>query len=55
MKCENKFCIYQCKGKCIIKEVSIDDLGMCSQCIYPSIDEKILNIAKLKSLKSIDS
>lgn len=51
MKCENSFCIYQSDGDCILKEISIDNLGMCADCIYPNIDEKVLNQAKLKLLK----
>ena len=50
MKCENCFCIYQSKDKCILDKISIDSLGMCTECIYPDIDEKILNHAKLKLL-----
>lgn len=58
MNCENKFCIYQSKGKCILEEIDIDSLGMCADCIYPDIDEKILNQAKLRLLnlyKEIDN
>ena len=50
MKCENCFCIYQAKGKCIIKNVSINSMGMCTECIYADIDEKILKQSKLKIL-----
>ncbi len=51
MKCENNFCIYQTNDKCILDKVSIDSLGMCTECIYPDIDEKTLNQAKSKLLK----
>lgn len=51
MNCENKFCIYQNEGKCMLNRVDIDSLGMCADCIYPDIDEKILNQAKLKLLR----
>ncbi len=51
MNCENKFCIYQNEGKCTLNKVDIDSLGMCADCIYPDIDEKILNQAKLKLLR----
>ena len=54
MKCENSFCIYQSKGKCILNKVDIDSLGMCAECIYPDIDEEILNQAKLKLLKNYE-
>ena len=51
MKCENNYCIYQYEDKCILDEISIDSLGMCTECIYPDIDEKTLNEAKTKNLK----
>ena len=51
MKCENSFCMYQFKGTCRLDKVSIDSLGMCTDCIYLDIDEKILNQVKSKLLK----
>ena len=51
MNCENKFCIYQNEGKCMLNRVDIDSLGMCADCIYPDIDEKVLNQAKLELLR----
>ena len=51
MNCENKFCIYQNEGKCMLNKIDIDSLGMCAYCIYPDIDEKVLNQAKLKLLR----
>jgi len=55
MNCENIFCIYQSKGKCVLSEVELDSSGMCLDCIYPDIDEDILNRAKLKLLKKYQS
>lgn len=54
MNCENDFCIYQNKGKCILDKIDIDSLGMCAECIYPDIDEEILMQAKLKLLKKYE-
>lgn len=51
MNCENNFCIYQSNGECILKEINIDGLGMCTECIYPNIDINILNKAKTDFLK----
>ena len=55
MNCENSFCIYQSKGKCILKNVDINNFGMCTECIYPNIDEKIIDDAKLKLLKKYEN
>lgn len=51
MKCENNYCIYHFNGKCILDKVDMNSLGMCTECIYPDIDEEFLNQAKLKVLK----
>ena len=50
MKCENSLCVYQFEDKCILNEVKIDSLGMCTECIYPDIDENVLKEAKEKAL-----
>ena len=55
MECENSFCIYQSQGKCLLDNISIDISGMCTECIYPDIDEKILNKAKSKLLKKYEN
>ena len=54
VKCENSFCIYQSKGKCMLDKVSINSFGMCTECIYPDIDKEILNQAKQKLLKNYE-
>ncbi len=54
MKCENRFCIYQAKGNCVLEEVGINSLGMCTECIYPAIDEKILEEAKVNCLRKCE-
>lgn len=54
MKCENSFCIYQSKGKCLLKKIDIDSLGMCAECIYPEFDERFFNESKLKLLKNLE-
>lgn len=54
MKCENSLCIYQSKGNCIFEKVDINSLGMCAECIYPNIDEEVLNQAKLRLLKNYE-
>lgn len=54
MRCDNCFCIYQSQGKCTIDEINIDGSGMCMDCIYPDIDEKILQETKMKLLKKYE-
>lgn len=54
MRCENNFCIYESNGKCMLNKISIDGLGMCAECIYPTIDEQILADAKQQLLKTYE-
>ena len=55
MNCENIFCIYQSKSKCILENVDINNMGMCADCIYPDIDEKLINDAKSELLKKYEN
>ena len=43
MICENDFCIYNRNFECILKAISLDIDGKCTQCIYISIDKTTLN------------
>ena len=47
MNCENKLCIYQNGGKCFSDTISLNDLGMCENCICIDIDP-----IELESLKA---
>ncbi|MBP3706821.1 MAG: hypothetical protein J6J13_06220 [Clostridia bacterium] len=51
MECQNMFCIYQKRDKYILDEISLDISGRCECCIYPDVEEDILNVAKMKLLK----
>mgnify|MGYP007106054797 CR=1 FL=1 len=55
MQCENSFCIYFSNGQCILDAIEVNSVGMCAECIYPNIDETILNEAKLKLLKHYEN
>ena len=49
MNCENVFCIYECNGTCLLKEIELDSGGRCKECILPEINELILNANKKKA------
>ena len=53
MKCENVFCIYHAKGSCRWKQIAVDPLGMCSECIYPEPEAEALAREKEKALRRI--
>lgn len=47
MRCQNKFCIYNCDGDCFVEEVPHDENGRCIRCIYVKVTDEELR--KLKS------
>lgn len=49
MKCENLYCIYEQNGKCILDEIEINSVGMCSECILLPIPIDAAD--KMKSVK----
>ena len=46
MECENELCIYWQEGRCLLSRISIDSVGLCTQCIYPSFPPEVLERAK---------
>lgn len=53
VNCQNIFCVYESKGECVLKEVSIDISGACEECIYVAIDNKVLQKEKSNILKNL--
>ena len=37
--CDHSFCIYQEKGRCILKKISLDEMGLCRECILLDLPE----------------
>ncbi|MBR6513745.1 MAG: hypothetical protein IKT46_02805 [Clostridia bacterium] len=37
MNCENEYCIYNRKNKCVLDSISLDIQGKCIECIYVDI------------------
>ncbi len=46
MECENIYCVYCKNNKCLLERITIDISGLCQECIYATIDNKILEKAK---------
>ncbi len=55
MNCENISCIYQKDGKCTLDEVSMNSLGMCSDCIVFDISYEQREKLKLQTLLDIET
>ena len=41
-KSENSLCVYYQKGCCSLDGISLNDLGVCSECVYIPIPEPVL-------------
>jgi len=53
MKCEFELCLYNKDEKCTLKEVAINQLGMCDNCIVISLDNGIVEAEKERQLREI--
>ncbi len=51
MKCENIFCIYCDNYKCILNTISINNIGMCEECIIINLDDETIKKEKIKLLR----
>ena len=54
MNCENYFCIYNKKEKCMLNEISLDFQGRCNECIYVYLEEAQLKKIKKEQLRRLD-
>ena len=54
MKCEYEYCIYNSGNECMFEEVTINNLGMCDDCIIISLDKEFLETKKKQQLEAID-
>ena len=50
MDCENIYCVYQANGECLLDHISIDNLGVCAECIRVSLSHSELETLKRKQL-----
>lgn len=53
LSCENKFCIYQNQGNCMLESVQLDNQGSCIDCISIHIEEEALSNLKENLLKNL--
>lgn len=49
--CDFNLCIFEKNGKCIFDTFSINEYGMCSNCVLIDIDIDILKDMKAKQIK----
>ena len=52
--CENEFCIYWAANTCTLNAITLDRMGICSNCIYVSVEESVLKEYREKLLKKFD-
>lgn len=54
MECENVFCIYNKNLECSLNKISLDNLGICNECILTIIDNDILRKNKNIQLNNLE-
>ncbi len=55
MNCENHFCIYQENNECLLKEISLDVCGNCTECIYIELEPDVLSRLKTETRERIEN
>ena len=54
IKCELDYCIYNRDFFCLLKEIHLNMLGMCEECVIVSIPADILKELKESQFEKID-
>jgi len=54
MTCEFDLCIYNHNDCCSLKEIEIDEVGMCESCITISLPDKLLELIKKEQIKEME-
>jgi len=54
VKCEFEYCIYNENYKCVLDEVTINNLGMCEECMLITLDSSFLDSERKRQRKEID-
>lgn len=54
MNCENIFCIYWEKDKCILDNINLDISGVCQSCIYIELNDKVLETYRKNGIDKIN-
>lgn len=54
MTCENRLCVYWSKDGCTLREVHLDDLGSCTDCIVVRLPEELLEKKRIELLQELD-
>ncbi len=54
MICENDYCIYWTDNSCILDDIYLDNLGICTSCIRISIPKKDLDEIRERQLIEIE-
>ena len=54
MECRYEFCLYNQKNECTLQKISINEAGLCEDCIAVSLDTEMLAEQKNQQLKKLE-
>lgn len=54
MTCENRLCVYWNNDGCTLREVQLDGMGSCTDCILVSLPEELLARKRRELLNELE-
>ena len=50
MVCENELCIYNKEDRCSLREITLDAVGLCENCVIVELNEELIKKEKERQL-----
>lgn len=51
--CSNILCLYHSNGKCLLKNISVDEIGVCKDMILVTLSKEVENLIKNETNKAL--
>ena len=51
--CSNILCLYHNNGKCLLKNISVDEIGVCKDMILVTLSKEVENLIKNETKKAL--
>ena len=53
MQCENNYCAYWEEGECVLSKITINEIGMCEECVLVNFEKEELQKAREKTRRNL--
>ena len=51
--CSNILCLYHNNGKCLLKNINVDEIGVCKDMILVTLSKEVENLIKNETNKAL--